>query len=85
MMALGTFALAATGAVVSHSATAEKDALPVVQGFIKGNPQATNCHSPQNCQTEDNQMLCRTSGATGTQLWGKQGDKCEVQLYRIVP
>jgi len=76
-LSLGMFAMAATGAFVSHAEKTENRALPVQQGFIKGNPLGTLCNSPKNCQTEDSGLVCRVinDDPTTTQMFGKVGGK----------
>jgi hypothetical protein len=84
-LSLGTFALAAMGAFATHSGNANERSLPIVQGFVQGNPQHTVCETPRNCNTEVNQWMCKLNDLSGAQLYGKSGTKCEVPLYRIVP
>jgi len=86
-LSLGMFAIAATGAFVSHTEKTDRAALPVQQAFVPGNAQATECNLPKNCQTEQSDWLCRVddTNPSSAQMYGKVGVRCITTLYRITP
>lgn len=84
-LSIGTFALAAMGAFVSHNESVEKNSLPIVQGFVQGNPLHTVCETPRDCQTEESDWMCKLNDLSGADLYAKSGAKCEIPLFRIPP
>jgi len=82
---ISTFLFAAISAAVVRTNSIEEKSLPVVQGFIRGNPEGTICDHPKFCQTEINQWLCRVDDLNpgSTQMYGMVGNRCIATLYRL--
>ena len=80
-MSIGVFMLAIAGAfatIASKNAEAKSGSVP---GYIK---TGIHCVFKNNCQPQDNGMLCRETQSGGAQVFGVTAtDVCTTQLYRL--
>ncbi|KIO54672.1 hypothetical protein [Flavobacterium hibernum] len=77
----GVIALGLSGAFVTTSMQKASAASLQIGYQLDAFGECSN--NTANCETEENQFVCRINGTTGAQAWGKDNNgDCVVKLYR---
>ncbi|WP_149207346.1 DUF6520 family protein [Flavobacterium johnsoniae] len=85
VLPVAVFALAIAGAFTTNAMNQRSKAATPAQGYLKLNPQGSNCQEQDDeCQIENTGNVCTVDlNPTGAQLFGKNSaGNCVQTIYR---